>query len=120
MNSNRVTKRRHLVYYLDVFDRITNEKIGSLGDLNRKGIMILSTKKIEADQQLFVKVKLPEKHQFREEYLHLDLYLKWIKTDLNPDLYCLGCEIDEISSEDSILIEQLIEIVGFNDEELEE
>ena len=49
MNEKRKLNRRHLIYYLRVFDRDTSILIGHLVDITAEGIMLISEDPIETD-----------------------------------------------------------------------
>ena len=54
----RSMKRRHLIYYLKVLDRDTEELLGFLVDITTKGFMVMSEKPIERDKVFHLKILL--------------------------------------------------------------
>ncbi len=60
LNDLRRLKRRHLVYYLEVFDSKSNEFLGHLVDLTIEGIKLVSKNYIEPNKEYLLKMVLPE------------------------------------------------------------
>ncbi|MEA2103752.1 MAG: PilZ domain-containing protein [Candidatus Cloacimonadota bacterium] len=114
MNNKRQLKRRHLIYYLRVFDRDKDKLIGHLADINQKGCMLISTKKIEINKEFNMKMLLPNPIMGSEELI-FSTHSKWSKKDINPDFYLTGFEFDDFPSQKVKIIDKLIDDFGFND-----
>ena len=59
MPDRRRHKRRHLIYYLEVFDDATDRLIGHVVDITMKGIMLTSEEPIELNSTLRLRIELP-------------------------------------------------------------
>jgi hypothetical protein len=88
----RSMQRRHLVFYLRVFDGMSNEILGHLADISTRGIMLVSEKPIKPGRDFRLRLKLPKEVSGRDEIL-LDAVSCWSKQDSNPDFHLTGFEI---------------------------
>ena len=110
----RIIKRRHLVYYLEVYNAETNDLLGNLVDITTRGCKIVSRKPIPRDQTMMLKLMLPEGF-FHEDELIFEAKSVWSANDLNPDFFDTGFEVPHLGLEPRKVIRRLIERVGFND-----
>jgi len=85
-------ERRHLVFYLRVFDGISNEILGHLADISTRGIMVVSEKLIKPGREFRLRLKLPKEVSGRDE-IFLEAMSCWSKQDSNPEFYMTGFEI---------------------------
>ena len=53
-------KRRHLIYYLRVFNRKTGDLLGHLVDVTRDGIMLINEDHVPLDIEMDLRMSLPE------------------------------------------------------------
>lgn len=111
--SRRKLKRRHLIYYLRLFDRISEQLVGHLVDITTKGIKVLSEEPLEVDKRYQFEMVLPE--DMGNERITFDATSIHCEEDVNPDFYATGFRIDQIESSHAELINQLIEEFGFRD-----
>lgn len=107
MAEKRRMKRRHLIYYLSVFDRLTNHFVGQLVDITTEGIMLTSETKFELDTLHKLKMVLPEKIMGKNEIL-FDAQSLWSKQSINPNFYDTGFRLSKISKQDIAIIKHLI------------
>jgi hypothetical protein len=110
----RVLKRRHLIYYLSVIDRTTQELIGHLVDITPDGIMLIVEKPLPVDVDYLLQILLPQEINGQES-LDLDARAVWCRPDVNPSLYGMGFQISEVTPEDIRLIMKTIQDFGFQD-----
>lgn len=90
--------RRHLVFYLRVFDGASSRIIGHLADISTGGIMLVSEKKIKIENEYQLRIKLPKEFSGREELIFTAIS-RWCQRDSNPDFYITGLEITGVGSE---------------------
>lgn len=115
MNSEkRRYKRRHLIYYLRVFDKNTNMLVGHLVDIASGGVMLISEKPFETDKVFNFRMDLPKEIRGTKTFA-FTAKSKWCKTDENPDFVDTGFELLDAKEEDAIIIENLIEDFLFHD-----
>ncbi len=110
----RIMKRRHLVYYLEVFDATTGKQVGNLVDITTRGCKLVSRNLIPKDQSMTLKIVLPDDFYSAKE-LVFEARSVWSSNDINPDFYDTGFEVPHMGLEDRKVIRRLIERVGFND-----
>jgi hypothetical protein len=110
----RVMKRRHLFYYLEVFDAISGQQVGNLVDISTRGCKLVSRNKIPKDQDMTLRIILPEEYHGEKE-LVFEARSIWSANDINPDFYDTGFEVPLLGLEERKVIRRLIERVGFND-----
>ncbi len=111
---NRKIKRRHLIYYLRVYDAARGVIIGHIADISTDGIMVISEDSIPADTDFMLKMIMPKELEGTKELVFQARSI-WSKKDINPDFYANGFKIHDISSPDAELIEYLIDEFGFRD-----
>jgi len=114
MDERRKLQRRHLIFYLEIEDEETNEKLGHLGDINVEGMMILTEEELPIEKKYKVRLKLPKFEMFDKEFLSMDIITRWMKKDFNPYINCIGCQYRKLSKDDTQLIERLIRLLGFD------
>ena len=112
-SDKRRKKRRHLIYYLQVFDQKTKQLIGHLVDITHEGIMIVSEQPIEVNKTFQIQMVLPAEIQ-EKEVIYFEAISVWCKKDINPDFWASGFRVVLADDEDMRLIEKLINRYGFN------
>ncbi len=110
----RVLKRRHLVYYLEVYDDVRNVLLGHLVDLTTKGIKLVSKEPVPVDQEYTLRMVLPEGY-FAEKVISFAAKSMWSSNDINPDFFDTGFEVEELPIDARKIILSLIHQLGFND-----
>lgn len=114
MEEKRRIKRRHLVFYLRVFDNISNELLGYLVDITPEGAMLISEQPLETDKEYELRMDLPTEIG-RKSHLVFKARSLWNKPDINPSFYDTGFQIIDLADEDVGLINSLISFFGFQD-----
>ena len=114
MDDKRKLQRRHLIYYLRVFDRATDQLLGHLVDLTNDGAMLISEIQITAEEIFKLRMILPSEIDDKK-YLDFEGFSIWCKRDVNPDFYVTGFKFNQISDQDVKTISLLIEEFGFLD-----
>ena len=115
MVERRRLRRRHLIYYLRVFNHNTGRLMGHLVDLTEEGIMVISEAPIETDVLFQLRMVLPEELDSRKE-LDFKARSLWCKKDLNPDFYDTGFQLIDVSAGDARLLENLIQTFAMDSE----
>jgi hypothetical protein len=111
--NKRQLKRVHLIYYLRIFDSNSGENIGHLVDITTRGIMMISEHPVSPGKDFSFKMQLPGVITGREE-IEFTAQSLWCKKDINPDFYVSGCEITNISPQETKTITALINAYGFD------
>jgi hypothetical protein len=114
MAERRKVKRRHLIYYLRVFDRASGRQLGHLVDLTADGMMLMSERPIRVGRTLALKMALPG-GTGGEQIVEFDATSLWTSEDINPDFYDTGFKFEKISRKHLAQIETLVDDYGFRD-----
>ena len=109
----RVLKRRHLIYYLEVYDDSNGQLVGHLVDVTTKGIKLVSKKPFELGKKLILRMMLPEGY-FEEQVIRFEGTSKWTSNDVNPEFYDTGFEIMPMETRARQIIMKLVNLIGFN------
>ena len=114
----RGQQRRHLLYYLDVFDNVSGKLLGQLGDITTDGLLLISSAPLqikEDGEEREMKVKLPENRGFGSDYLEMKVKACWTSPDFNPDLFCTGFQFLNPDEKMQQVVGRLIKILGFRE-----
>ncbi|MBN1256809.1 MAG: PilZ domain-containing protein [Planctomycetes bacterium] len=114
MEKKRSQKRWHLIYYLRVFDRDTNEMIGHLVNITTEGIMLISDQQIALDKIFHLRMLWPTEGGETEE-LTFDAKSVWCGNDANPDYFDTGFKLIDPSSGLCDQIRQVVMELGLAD-----
>lgn len=109
--------RNYLFQYLDVKDQHTNEQIGYLGDISDEGLMFVTNSPSSVNAILEIYINY-EKENAETEKLKLKIQVRWIKPNVNPEMYCVGCLILEMDQKSKVLLKNIAESMSF-DQDLE-
>lgn len=104
--------RRHLIYYLRVWDLQTNELLGHIVDITTDGVMLISEKEIAVDKRYDLEIRW---HNPEDEFqkIRFRAQSRWSSNDVNPDFYDTGFELLDPSEEVLEPIRQMIMEYGF-------
>ena len=91
-DNQRSVPRRHLIYYLRVFDAKDNQLIGNLVDISTKGIMVVSDRKLEAGKRFRLRMVLPDTVDGSKE-VEFEAESRWCQSDTNSDFFDTGFEL---------------------------
>jgi hypothetical protein len=107
MTENRTVDRRHLVFYLRVFDQATPQILGHLTDISTAGLMLVSERRIDPGTVFQARLILPKEVMGRTE-LPLKITCCWCHPDTMPEFHAAGFQFEEISLSQKKLIDALI------------
>ncbi|MDY6994782.1 MAG: PilZ domain-containing protein [Pseudomonadota bacterium] len=113
---NRRPPRKNLLFYLEVIDQQTQTLLGHLGDISMKGIMIIAHTPLTIHEIRNISIKLPDLEEFSKKSIEAQIEVRWCKMDVNPELYCLGCQFLEINTDNAAIVQEAQEILGFSEE----
>ncbi len=114
MPEKRKVKRRHLIYYLSIFDRSNDHLVGQLVDITTRGFMLTSEAPIESGLRMELRMVLPDVIE-GDNQITFDAVSVWCKTDINPNFYAIGFEFENIAPKNLAIIENLIQEFSFLD-----
>jgi hypothetical protein len=104
-------KKKYLVQFFQVLDRLTNNPIGHLVDISTGGMMIIGKEPIKEGIILKLRIDLPEIIQ-ESSHLSIDARCIWCRQDVNPEYYYTGFDILVISPNHAGIIEELVREIG--------
>ena len=107
-DNKRTVSRRHLIYYLRVFDHKTGQLLGNLVDISTKGIMIVTDKLIPANVRYHLRMVLPDTVDGSKE-VDFEAESRWSSNDINPDFFDTGFELLDPSMEFLDALDRLVE-----------
>jgi len=110
----RKLKRRHLIYYLRVFDRNSGELLGHLVDVTQEGAKLISENPIPVMQRFQLRMLLPAEIFGRNE-LNFEAESLWSYFDINPQFHDTGFRLIDVDTRDMLTIARLINEFGFRD-----
>jgi hypothetical protein len=113
MNDRRQIKRRHLLYYLRVFDRATGEQLGHMVDITPEGLQLISEHPIEPGSTFQMSMDMPEERGSGR--ISFDGVSMRCEQDVNPRFYLTGFKIHHLDDDNKSIINQLIALFGFQD-----
>jgi hypothetical protein len=114
MSDRRTLHRRHLIYYLKVFERGKNTLLGHLVDITEEGLMIVSEKSVDENKLFKLRMVLPQEIEGKEE-IEFDSRSMWCHKDVNPSLYGVGFKFEYVDALSRQIIFELIHEFGFSD-----
>jgi hypothetical protein len=115
MPERRKLKRRHLLYYLRVYNAATGRLLGHLVDISPGGVMVTSGSRRRLNRTVRLRLVLPDPHPRRGKRIEFEATTKWCRRDANPDLWDTGFETTALGRKQAIEIETLVEDYGFSD-----
>lgn len=105
---NRIVPRRHLVFYLRVFDGMSSRVLGHLADISSRGAMLVSEKPIQENQEFRLRMRLPREIAGRSEIV-INATCRWCRPDTNPDFFIAGFQVSGLDRDYEEHIQHLIE-----------
>lgn len=114
MDEHRKLKRRHLIYYLRVFNDDTNEVIGHIIDIHTEGHLLISEQPIPSGQVYKLRMILPTEVN-RTKDITFEASSMWTKKDIIPSFYNTGFKFINMDPNNIETIRQLIHLFGLQD-----
>ena len=103
----RKFERRHLVFYLRIFDGMSSRVLGHLVDISTRGAMLVCDAPIHLNQEFRLRMRLPKEIGGRSE-LVLNASSRWCRPDTNPDFFVVGFQLAALEAEYEEYIKRLI------------
>ena len=114
MEEKRRLKRRHLIYYLRVFEKNADQPIGHMVDISTGGMMLISENPVKTDHVFELRMVLPVEIEGSREIIFF-AESKWCSEDENPDFYNTGFQLISPSPEHIKITEHLIQKFCFKE-----
>ncbi len=113
-DTRRHLKRRHLVYYLRVFDQSTNELVGHLVDITTEGVKLVRETPVNPGASHRLSMQLPARLEGSYD-VRFAAECLWCRPDENPSFFVAGFHITGAAKRDLDLITELVNEFGFNE-----
>jgi len=107
-------KRRHLIYYLRVFENGSEKLVGHVVDITQEGLKLIMDSPITPKSKWKLRMSLPEPIEGTRE-VRFEATCVWCDKDVNPDFYVAGFEIHGLGESEIQTIESLVREFGFQD-----
>lgn len=108
ITNQRKVARRHLIYYLRVFNKQDGKMIGNLVDISTRGIMLVSDAPIEINKRFSLKMVLPETIAGSRE-VEFEAESRWCQNDANQDFYDTGFELIDPTNKFLEAVDKLVD-----------
>lgn len=113
-DNQRSVPRRHLIYYLRVYDQNENRLIGNLVDISTKGIMVVSESELPVGKVFNLKMLLPDSLEGSKE-VEFQAETRWCHNDANPNFFDTGFELINPVGDFLEALDRLVEDCLFKD-----
>jgi len=107
----RQIERRHLIYYLRIFDGISSRIIGHAVDISQQGMMLISDEPVAVHEDYRLRMCFPGV-AYEQEELIFDAVCRWCRRDDNPSFYVAGFQIQNLLPDETRFIQSLIDEFG--------
>jgi hypothetical protein len=114
VKEKRRLKRRHLIYYLRVFEKNDDQPIGHMVDISAEGMMLISEDPIKTGTVFELRMVLPVEIEGSREII-FSAESRWCGKDENPDFYNTGFQLIDPSQEHIKITEHLIQKFCFKE-----
>ena len=116
MDERRKLDRKYLIVYSRVFERDLGKMLGYLGDLSLSGAMIISEQAQTVNSVLPLRLDLPDIHLFNVGQLDILARVAHCEPDINPAFYNIGFEFLDVTPENKVIIEKMMDAYEFRRE----
>ncbi len=107
-------KRRHLIYYVPVFDADTGRLLGHLVDVHMEGMKIMGKVPIKVGTRLRLRLDVSRLLESLETIL-AEAVIQWQSRSLNPSYYDTGLMFIDLPENATQQIQEMIGSFGFQD-----
>ena len=94
MPTQRRIERHQLLYYLKVFNHITDKPMGYIGNLSLDGLMLISQLPLMVGASFDLRLKIPGADG-EERYVDFSAICQWCREDVTPGSYDSGFSLVE-------------------------
>ncbi|WP_037375793.1 PilZ domain-containing protein [Sedimenticola selenatireducens] len=113
-DERRAILRRHLIYYLRVWDTATDKLLGHIVDINTDGLMLISEKQIETGKSFELEIRWQDM-EGNPERIRFSAVSRWSNNDINSAFFDTGFQLVDPSEEILEPIRKMIHQYGFGE-----
>ena len=110
----RLADRSSLVFYLRVFDGLSNKILGHLIDISERGVLLATDEPVEPNENHRLRIRLPACIRDRHELL-LKGTSRWCRQDLEQDTYLAGFQVYDVDDNSRKVVQRLIDDLGYQE-----
>ena len=114
MLEGRRLRRMHVISYLKVHERNSDESIGRVIDMTTEGMGLYSEEPIDINRICQFRMTLPMALKIKKE-ITFDARVVWCRQAIHPGFYDSGIQLLNVPSKDVEVIEQFIEEATLED-----
>ncbi len=114
VNGRRTIRRRHLIYYLRVWNTDTKELLGHVVDITTEGLMLVSDQPIELNKHFNLEMQW-QGDDGEVKSIYFEAESRWEDKDINASFCDTGFKILDQAAEILTPIREVIDEYGFND-----
>jgi hypothetical protein len=108
MDDKRSRRRLHVISYLKVQEKVTDETLGRVVDMSMEGLGLFGQNPLTPDTKIELKMILPHAIEGRDE-INFSGRVVWSQASDHPGFYDSGVQLVDVSEPDVVLLEQFIE-----------
>ncbi len=111
MHDKRKVRRRHVLYYLRLFDADSGQPVGDLHDITPEGIMIVGSRAFSPGEEFRLRLNLP-REMFRIHEFEFSARCIWCRYDETASNFRMGFSVVNAESTELETIVNLITELG--------
>jgi len=111
----RQADRRCLVFYLRVFDGLSNKILGHLINMSEKGVLLMTDEPVDLNEDHRLRIRLPAFVRDRHE-IFLKGTSRWCTKELGRDQYFTGFQVYDLDTSTEKIISNLIKDLGYTED----
>jgi hypothetical protein len=111
--ANTPRPKRHTLYFLDVYDGRTGERLGQLVDISQQGVSVLSDTPLKSTSTFSLRILVPRTGG-PDERLEFEAESRWTTPDPQSGSHTSGFLIHFLTDAQRDLIERLVNEFGYS------
>jgi hypothetical protein len=108
MDDKRSRRRLHVISYLKVQEKVTDETLGRVVDMSMEGLGLFGQNPLTPDSRIELKMVLPQPIDGRDE-INFSARVAWSQASDHPGFYDSGVQLVDVPAADVSMLEQFIE-----------
>lgn len=114
MNDQRKDSRKKLMAFTPVYDSISRNLLGYVGNINLLGLMLVSEHPAEVGREVILNIEFPsESRDMANPKLIMPAHIVWCKPSETPNSWTIGFEFKKLTLEQENTIQAILERYHF-------
>lgn len=110
----RQADRMFLVFYLRVFDDLSNNILGHLIDVSERGVLLMTEDPMDLNEDHRLRIRLPALVRDRHDVV-LRVTSRWCRKESAPDHYLTGFQIYDVDISTKKVVSNIIKDLGYKE-----